>query len=105
MRTQARTPTPTSFAFMMANLALAVDVAATIELAPDKTFAQAEAAKLVRHSVLAWLIDNGLASALDVAKQFGFHKSTAHSHLNRLVADGQAKMLKNGQVRMFRAVP
>ena len=54
---------------------------------------QAAAARAIRQSIVEWLAHNGPATANEVAKRFQYHATTAHSYLNRIVHDGQAKLV------------
>lgn len=54
---------------------------------------QAAAAQAIRESIVDWLAENGPATAAEVAEQFHYHPTTAHSYLNRIVHDGQARIV------------
>jgi predicted HTH transcriptional regulator len=62
---------------------------------------QAAQAKEIRQAVYKWLAENGQATAAEVANKFGYHKTTAHSYLNRLVHDGQVRVVNNRNLRVF----
>jgi predicted HTH transcriptional regulator len=62
---------------------------------------QAAQAKEIRQAVLKWLTENGPATAAEVAERFQYHKTTAHSYLNRLVHDGQVRVVNNRNLRVF----
>lgn len=61
----------------------------------------AEHARAIRKTIVEWLEANGPATAAEVAQHFRFHYTTAHSYLNRLVHDGQAKIAKRDRCRVF----
>lgn len=58
-------------------------------------------ARAIRQSVVQWLTQNGPATAKEVAEHFQFHKSTAHSYLNRIVHDDQARVINRRNERVF----
>lgn len=62
---------------------------------------QAEHARAIRKTIVEWLEENGPATAAEVAQHFRFHYTTAHSYLNRLVHDGQARIAKRDRCRVF----
>ena len=61
----------------------------------------AEHARAIRKTIVEWLEANGPATAAEVAQHFRFHYTTAHSYLNRLVHDGQARIAKRDRCRVF----
>ena len=54
---------------------------------------QAAQARAIRQQIVEWLAENGPATAAEVAERFQYHKTTAYSYLNRIVHDGQARMI------------
>jgi predicted HTH transcriptional regulator len=62
---------------------------------------QASAARAIRVAIVDWLAENGPSTAAEVAEQFQYHKTTAHSYLNRIVHDGQARMINRRNRRIF----
>lgn len=64
----------------------------------------AKKAKEIRQEIVDWLVENGPSTASQVAAHFGFHKTTAHSYLNRMVYDGQAQLFNKHKLRFFCSV-
>jgi predicted HTH transcriptional regulator len=62
---------------------------------------QAEQARAIRQAIVEWLADNGPATAAEVAEHFQYHKTTAHSYLNRIVHDCQARIINRRNLRVF----
>ena len=62
---------------------------------------QAAQARAIRQAIVEWLAHNGPATAAEVAYRFQHHKTTAHSYLNRIVHDGQARMINRRNGRLF----
>ena len=62
---------------------------------------QAAQARAIRQAIVEWLAENGPATAAEVAEQFQYHKTTAHSYLNRIVHDGQARVINRRNLRVF----
>lgn len=54
---------------------------------------QAAQARAIRQAIVRWLVENGPATAAEVAERFQYHQTTAHSYLNRIVHDGQARLV------------
>lgn len=55
----------------------------------------------IRQEIVEWLASAGPATAAEVAERFGFHKTTAHSYLNRIVNDGKARVSHRRNRRLF----
>jgi len=98
-------PSPSFLSSLVDNLAQAVSDAERRK-AEENTDAgmaprHAEHARAIRKTIVEWLEANGPATAAEVAQHFRFHYTTAHSYLNRLVHDGQAKIAKRNRCRVF----
>lgn len=64
---------------------------------------QAAAAQAIRQLIVEWLADTGPSTAIEVAKHFHYHPTTAHSYLNRIVHDGQARLINRRNPRTKRS--
>lgn len=67
---------------------------------------QAAQARAIRQAIVRWLVENGPATAAEVAEHFQYHQTTAHSYLNSIVHDGQARLVirKNDLTKRDRRV-
>ena len=84
----------------IAALAYAVEHAPPVLVMPVRTSVTTEAARDKRRLIVEWVSEVGEKTASEVADHFGLKKTTAHSHLTQLVAEG-AVLVINATPRRF----